>query len=313
MFLSQNVGYTVLFATAAVVAVVGLLFIVSLKVPEIVRKAKSSAAADGDAAGGAGGFISKIIEPSAVSIGLMCGVLFFCYSSLLTFLTPFAEENDLTTASSFFFVAYAAATFVTRPFTGKQFDRKGDRVVMVPAFIAFTIGMALLSNVHHPAAMLVAAALMGYGAGTVQSSALALAVRMAPPEKLSLANSTFYALLDVGVGVGPLILGIPRPVPLDGGAVGGGVRAVPVHRPQKRNDAQTARAERVIRFSVGFQSGQSRRICSTMEEQASDAERIDRAIRAGSAGSPFGEREGSYVVYEGIGGLRRIRRIEKRR
>ena len=168
--------------------------------------------------------------------------------------------------------------------------------------------------------MLVAAALMGYGAGTVQSSALALAVRMAPPEKLSLANSTFYALLDVGVGVGPLILGIvepfwgyPRPVPLDGGAVGGGVRAVPVHRPQKRNDAQTARAERVIRFSVGFQSGQSRRICSTMEEQASDAERIDRAIRAGSAGSPFGEREGSYVVYEGIGGLRRIRRIEKRR
>ena len=211
MFLSQNVGYTVLFATAAVVAVVGLLFIVSLKVPEIVRKAKSSAAADGGAAGGAGGFISKIIEPSAVSIGLMCGVLFFCYSSLLTFLTPFAEENDLTTASSFFFVAYAAATFVTRPFTGKQFDRKGDRVVMVPAFIAFTIGMALLSNVHHPAAMLVAAALMGYGAGTVQSSALALAVRMAPPEKLSLANSTFYALLDVGVGVGPLILGIVEP------------------------------------------------------------------------------------------------------
>ena len=211
MFLSQNVGYTVLFATAAVVAVVGLLFIVSLKVPEIVRKAKSSAAADDGAAGGAGGFVSKIIEPSAVSIGLMCGVLFFCYSSLLTFLTPFAEENDLTTASSFFFVAYAAATFVTRPFTGKQFDRKGDRVVMVPAFIAFTIGMALLSNVHHPAAMLVAAALMGYGAGTVQSSALALAVRMAPPEKLSLANSTFYALLDVGVGVGPLILGIVEP------------------------------------------------------------------------------------------------------
>ena len=134
----------------------------------------------------------------------MCGVLFFCYSSLLTFLTPFAEENDLTTASSFFFVAYAAATFVTRPFTGKQFDRKGDRVVMVPAFIAFTIGMALLSNVHHPAAMLVAAALMGYGG-------LALAVRIAPDDRLSLANSTFYALLDVGVGVGPLILGIVEP------------------------------------------------------------------------------------------------------
>ena len=226
MFLSQNVGYLVLFGTAAAVAVVGLAAIASLKVPEMRKRARTAAdtagAADGAAEAApnakgaarrkrADGVMAQLIEPSAVSVGVVCGVLFFCYSSLLTFLTPFAEENGLQTASSFFFVAYAAATFVTRPFTGKQFDRSGDRVVMVPAFIAFAIGMALLSNVHHPVAMLVAAALLGYGAGTVQSSALALAVRMAPPEKLSLANSTFYALLDVGVGVGPLILGIVEP------------------------------------------------------------------------------------------------------
>ena len=207
MFLSQNVGYTQLFIVAAAVAVVGLAFIASLKVPEAKPRAKRTAAG----ASAKAGFLSKIIEPSAVSIGIVVGVLFFCYSSLLTFLTPFAEENGLQSAASFFFVAYALATFVTRPFTGRLFDRKGDRIVMVLAFIAFTIGMALLSSVHHPAVMLVAAALMGYGAGTVQSSALALAVRMAPPEKLSLANSTFYALLDTGVGVGPLILGIVEP------------------------------------------------------------------------------------------------------
>ena len=210
MFLSQNVGYTQLFIVAAAVAVVGLAFIASLKIPEAKRRAPRAAT---DAVSGkSASWIAKIIEPSAVSIGIVVGVLFFCYSSLLTFLTPFAEENGLQTASSFFFVAYALATFVTRPFTGKLFDRRGDRIVMIPAFIAFTIGMALLSSVHHPAVMLVAAALMGYGAGTVQSSALALAVRMAPPEKLSLANSTFYALLDTGVGVGPLILGIVEPI-----------------------------------------------------------------------------------------------------
>lgn len=206
MFLSQNVGYTQLFVFAAAVAVVGLAFIAGLKVPEAKRRPKRAADASAKE-----GILSKIIEPSAVPIGVVVGVLFFCYSSLLTFLTPFAEENGLQSAASFFFVAYALATFVTRPFTGKLFDRKGDRIVMVPAFIAFAIGMALLSSVHHPAVMLAAAALMGYGAGTVQSSALALAVRMAPPEKLSLANSTFYALLDTGVGVGPLILGIVEP------------------------------------------------------------------------------------------------------
>lgn len=213
MFLSQNVGYPVLFACSAAVAIVGLALIISLKVPEMPPAATAKPAAEGaQPASAAGSLLMKVIEPSTVPVGIACGVLWFCYSSLLTFLTPFAEENGLQTASSFFFVAYAAATFVTRPFTGKLFDRKGDRIVMIPAFIAFTAGMALLSSVHHPVAMLVAAALLGYGAGTVQSSALALAVRMAPPEKLSMANSTFYALLDTGVGVGPLILGLVEPL-----------------------------------------------------------------------------------------------------
>ena len=41
---------------------------------------------------------------------------------------------------------------------------------------------------------------------------LALAVRIAPDERLGLANSTFYILLDVGVGLGPLLLGLVQPV-----------------------------------------------------------------------------------------------------
>ena len=60
--------------------------------------------------------------------------------------------------------------------------------------------------------MLIAAALLGFGVGTVQASGLALAVRLAPDDRLSLANSTFYILLDIGVGVGPLLLGIVQPL-----------------------------------------------------------------------------------------------------
>ena len=36
--------------------------------------------------------------------------------------------------------------------------------------------------------------------------------RIAPDERLGLANSTFYILLDVGVGLGPLLLGLVQPV-----------------------------------------------------------------------------------------------------
>lgn len=223
MFLTQNAGFTPLFIIAAVVAVLSLLSALFLNVPEVERKSNQELAeeveviarAERDEEGGnfrAPRFdIGNYLERTVLPIGSVCALLFFCYSSLLAFLTPFAAETGLAGPASIFFVVYAIATFVTRPFTGKLFDRKGDRVVMIPAFIAFIFGMALLANVNHAPAMLIAAALLGFGVGTVQASGLALAVRIAPDHRLSLANSTFYILLDVGVGLGPLILGIVQP------------------------------------------------------------------------------------------------------
>ncbi|EQI15332.1 UNVERIFIED_ORG: sugar (and other) transporter family protein [Clostridioides difficile F501] len=223
MFLTQNAGFQTLFLVAAAVALACLLAATQLRVPKNPVSAETVARKASDIARDerieqAGGFrvprpsLTNYLESSVIPIGAVCALLFFCYSSLLAFLTPFAAENGLETPASFFFVVYAIATFVTRPFTGKLFDRKGDRVVMVPAFIAFIVGMGLLATVCQPTAMLIAAALLGFGVGTVQASGLALAVRLAPDDRLSLANSTFYILLDIGVGVGPLLLGIVQPL-----------------------------------------------------------------------------------------------------
>lgn len=223
MFLTQNAGFQTLFLVAAAVALACLLAATQLRVPKTPTSAetvarKANEIARDERTEHAGGFrvprphLRNYLESSVVPISAVCALLFFCYSSLLAFLTPFAAESGLETPASFFFVVYAIATFVTRPFTGKLFDRKGDRVVMVPAFIAFIVGMGLLATVYQPTAMLIAAALLGFGVGTVQASGLALAVRLAPDDRLSLANSTFYILLDIGVGVGPLLLGIVQPL-----------------------------------------------------------------------------------------------------
>ncbi len=231
MFLTQNASAQALFVVAAAVAVAGLLASTLLKVPEARDvpsidaagvsdesiQEKANEIAGEERTEGAGGFrvprphLSNYLERRVIPISAVCALLFFCYSSLLTFLTPFAAERGLATPASFFFIVYAIATFVTRPFTGKLFDRKGDRVVMIPAFIAFILGMGLLATVYRPTAMLIAAALLGFGVGTVQASGLALAVRIAPDDRLSLANSTFYAMLDIGVGIGPFLLGIIQP------------------------------------------------------------------------------------------------------
>ncbi len=212
MFLAQVAGYQLLFAAATLIAVFNLVSVMLLKVPEGRRSSHAAAAAKAARVHKHKFGLKDFLEFSIMPLSSTCAVLYFCYSSLLTFLTPFSAEAGLETASSFFFVVYAIATFATRPFTGRLFDTKGDKYVMIPSFVSFVVGMALLSTVHHPVAMLVAAALLGFGVGTIQSSALALCVRMAPDSRIALANSTFYMFLDVGVGIGPLVLGAVEPV-----------------------------------------------------------------------------------------------------
>lgn len=114
--------------------------------------------------------------------------------------------------ASVFFVVYALAMFVTRPFTGRAFDRVGPHPVMVPAFVSFALGMVVLAFAANDWMILGAAALLGFGVGTVQSCGLAMAVRVTSDARLSVANATFYMLLDVGVGVGPILLGIVAPL-----------------------------------------------------------------------------------------------------
>ena len=119
---------------------------------------------------------------------------------------------------------------------------------MVPAFLAFICGMALLATVHRAFALMVAAALLGFGVGTIQASGLALAVRTAPDSRLSLANSTFYILLDVGVGIGPLILGMVQPLwgyqGLFAAMAGVAVVALAAYLAVSRKGAATRRSER---------------------------------------------------------------------
>lgn len=156
--------------------------------------------------------LARFVEAGVLPISVVCGLLFFGYSSLLTFLTPYATQLGLGQAASVFFVAYALAMFITRPFTGRAFDRKGPHPVMIPAFVSFVAGMVLVAYAGNDWMLLGAAMLLGFGVGTVQSCGLAMAVRVTSDARLSVANATFYMLLDVGVGIGPILLGLIVPL-----------------------------------------------------------------------------------------------------
>lgn len=152
--------------------------------------------------------LSNFIERKSVPITLVATVTAFCYSGVLSFLTFFAKENHVTEAAGFFFVVYAAAVLITRPFTGRQFDLKGPNFVMYPAIIGLLLALFILSQSGTGLVLLIAGALLGFGYATYMSSSQAVAISSAPAHRVGLATSTFFILTDIGLGVGPFIQGL---------------------------------------------------------------------------------------------------------
>ena len=153
----------------------------------------------------------SFFESKALPIAFLSLLMGFCYSSVLGFLTSYTKEIGLLGAGSFFFIVYAAVVFLSRPLTGRLFDQKGENMVMYPAFAFFALGMLLLSQVQAEGMLLLGGACIGLGFGTFFSCAQALAVKVSPKHRMGLATSTFYILLDGGIGIGPFLLGMLVP------------------------------------------------------------------------------------------------------
>jgi MFS family permease len=148
---------------------------------------------------------------SGIRISIICMLIYLCYSSIVSFLTVYAKAINLVDAASFFFIVYAILVLITRPAVGRLFDSKGENSVMYPAIFLFAIGMLLFSHSCHAHTLLLAAALIGLGLGAIQSSTQAIAVKITPPHRLGLANSTYFMFADIGMGIGPLLVGFIIP------------------------------------------------------------------------------------------------------
>ncbi|RIL81009.1 MFS transporter, partial [Staphylococcus equorum] len=76
-------------------------------------------------------FVSIPALPIA-SVILVCGL---GYDSVLSFIQIYAETLNLVTVASYYFIAYAIASVITRPIVGKIMDRYNENKIAYPALI----------------------------------------------------------------------------------------------------------------------------------------------------------------------------------
>lgn len=151
--------------------------------------------------------INNYIAKEAIPVAIIMLISGLTYSSILTFLQFFAQEINLVTISSYFFIFYAIASLITRPIAGRLMDQKNENVIAYPAFVFLILTFVTLSITNNGWLLILAGLFLGAGYGNISSCMQAIAIKVSPPAKYGIATSTYFIGLDLGVGFGPYILG----------------------------------------------------------------------------------------------------------
>lgn len=204
IWLMLHVGYETIFTISSAIAISCLIVSFIIRVPKnkINNKVEVLKGTKKD------NWLSQFIEIKALPIAIIMLLASVCYSGVLSFITFYAKEIDLVETASLFFLMYAIAIMISRPFTGPLMDRKGENIIMYPAFIIMALGLILLSFSRESWMLLLSAALLGLGYGNIQSVCQTVAVKSTSVERMGFATSTFFICLDAGLGFGPYFLGM---------------------------------------------------------------------------------------------------------
>ena len=205
IWMMLHVGYTAIFTLSTLVSISCLLVAFMVNIPNSLQGNKNS---QPTTTSHKPSFISHFIEIKALPIALIMLFASICYSGVLSFVNFYAKEIDLVQAASLFFLMYAIAILCSRPFTGPLMDRKGENIIMYPAFLVMAIALYLLSQAESATMLLICAALLGLGYGNVQSVCQTVAVKSTTLDRMGFATSTFFIFLDAGLGFGPYFIGM---------------------------------------------------------------------------------------------------------
>lgn len=151
--------------------------------------------------------LGTFIDRGGVQIGAVIGLAGFAYTAVLSFLAVHTGDLGIPQAASAYFAAYAFASLAARLIAGRIQDRYGDNVVILPVLVCYTLGMVLIAAGQTTATIIAAGVLVGVGFGSLLPSLLAVVVNLSPPSRVGVVTSTFYLFLDLGSGIGPILLG----------------------------------------------------------------------------------------------------------
>lgn len=197
LLIAQQLSFHMLFIVLTAVMLISLVTSLFLNVEEKERKQTDFSLSFHD-----------LIEVKALPVGILSGLVGFAYASILSFVPIYAEEMGLAHVASYFFLVYAGLMLLTRPSLGRAFDEKGPKAVLIPCLGLFAFGLMLLGFTTTGFILLVSAALIGIGYGTLLPGFQTMAIQSTSHERSGHAIATFFIFFDIGISLGAYTWGV---------------------------------------------------------------------------------------------------------
>ncbi|MBC5637359.1 MFS transporter [Ornithinibacillus sp. BX22] len=198
--LIQFISYKVLFVLISIIAVVGVICAMQVNIPQEIYKSRDQK--DKKLT------LDALIEVKALSIAAISLLVGLAYSSILSYVSVFADANGLSHVANYFFVVFAAVMIIARPSFGQLFDVKGPKYVIIPSLVIFSVGLVMLSYVESAWMFLITAGIIGLGSGSLLPSFQTMCIQAGSPGRSGHATATFYIFWDIGIATGSYVLGM---------------------------------------------------------------------------------------------------------
>ena len=152
--------------------------------------------------------IRSILEPRVVPLSLTFMMFAIAYFANQSFIVSYVQSRHLPVSSDLFFMFYAVALLVLRLGLRDLFDSKGFRFWLTVCSLGMLAMLACMTFLFNDWMLLLAAIFTAVGYGLMSSVTQAQAVVIAGRERSGIANSTYYAGIDLGMSVGPFVGGL---------------------------------------------------------------------------------------------------------
>jgi MFS family permease len=196
LFICNQWGYTAMFISGCIISVASLAcaYAVHLRKRFVVGKRIRLK-------------FDSMFDKNSIRPSLNVFITMIAYGGLLSFIALYGREIGIQNTSLYFLI-FSIGIAAARLTSGKVFDKRGPRRIIILCLILLIIGFPLLAMAKNPLLFYLSALIIGFGNGVIFPTFQSMVNNLADIEHRGAANSTLYTAVDLGMGFGMIMAGL---------------------------------------------------------------------------------------------------------